>query len=501
MSSRVKAAEPARRTQSEPNPAGMMRRPKGEDASVSGAVVADVADVLGSPGQALADNVRAFFEPRFGFQFGNVRVHADATAATSAKAVGAAAYTVGNQIVFGEDRYVPTTRNGLGLLAHELTHVVQQSGSSPTTDLPIDDANSPAERTADSVSARLFDGAVTQALPIATGQGQHVARQPLPDSESGVVKNFPAPGRLTHDQLLDGIFKIVRILESATRSSVELTSLELTTLPAYVQAFVRVAQAERRSTTIYGPNPDNPVHQKVLRLLPPQPSQQNFLAPPSPPAPVPLKQPAPKLKDEVDVFLQKHAGEIEQLPNWTRNFAKGFNSTPVAQRFMQAATELNKTSLDSKKTPHFDWGFLIGIPIGAYEDVADQVKAVAQLVLKLSELHDRAEADPKQALADLYKFFVGLPDHLMSFCDAENLGALVGNAIVGDLDKELLNKDVKAQGEYFGKIVGKVLMEIALLLVGVEEAMAAVKGIRVSIQSLKESSLFIKMGEALSSSS
>ena len=90
-----------------------------------------VNDVLSSPGQALDSQTRAFFESRFGHDFSRVRVHTDANAAKSARAVNALAYTVGRDVAFGAGQYAPQTDAGRKLLAHELTHVVQQgSGSS-----------------------------------------------------------------------------------------------------------------------------------------------------------------------------------------------------------------------------------------------------------------------------------------------------------------------------------------------------------------------------------
>jgi hypothetical protein len=86
-----------------------------------------VHEALRSPGQPLAPAARAFFEPRFGHDFGRVRVHADARAAAAAQAVRAKAFTVGQDTVFGHGQYVPETDSGRQLLAHELTHVVQQS--------------------------------------------------------------------------------------------------------------------------------------------------------------------------------------------------------------------------------------------------------------------------------------------------------------------------------------------------------------------------------------
>jgi hypothetical protein len=84
---------------------------------------------LRSPGRPLDEPERAFMEPRLGHDFGRVRVHDDAQAAESAKALNALAYTVGHNIVFGAMQYSPETTAGQKLLAHELAHVVQQNGS------------------------------------------------------------------------------------------------------------------------------------------------------------------------------------------------------------------------------------------------------------------------------------------------------------------------------------------------------------------------------------
>ena len=88
-----------------------------------------VHDVLRLSGQPLDASARAFFEARFGHDFSRVRIHADAEAAKSAAAVNAIAYTAGEHIVFQTGRYAPSSPAGRRLLAHELTHVVQQSGT------------------------------------------------------------------------------------------------------------------------------------------------------------------------------------------------------------------------------------------------------------------------------------------------------------------------------------------------------------------------------------
>ena len=85
-----------------------------------------VHEVLRSPGQPLDAETRAFMEPRFHQDFSRVRVHTDARAVESTRAVNALAYTVGRDIVLGQRQYAPGTMEGRKLLAHELTHVVQQ---------------------------------------------------------------------------------------------------------------------------------------------------------------------------------------------------------------------------------------------------------------------------------------------------------------------------------------------------------------------------------------
>lgn len=91
----------------------------------------EVDAALAASGRPLDDSSRSFMEHRFGHDFSRVRVHADTRAAGSALAVGARAYTVGRDIVFGPGEYRPASTVGRRLLAHELAHVVQQRESGP----------------------------------------------------------------------------------------------------------------------------------------------------------------------------------------------------------------------------------------------------------------------------------------------------------------------------------------------------------------------------------
>lgn len=117
-----------------------------------------VYDVLRSPGRPLDEGTRGFMESRFGHDFSGVRVHTDARAGQSARAVNAHAYTVGQDVVFGVGQYRPRTSAGQRLLAHELAHTVQQENtpSLMRSDLQVAPASNiyeqQADRAADSVA-------------------------------------------------------------------------------------------------------------------------------------------------------------------------------------------------------------------------------------------------------------------------------------------------------------------------------------------------------------
>jgi len=132
----------------------------------SGNVSPMVDKVLHSPGHALEAGARSYFEPRFGSDLSRVRVHTDAEAAESARAVDAHAYTVGSHIVFGKGLYQPGTSSGRHLLAHELAHTMQSPETGgilrPLSIAPVDD---PSERAADHAASAVMSGESTSLAP------------------------------------------------------------------------------------------------------------------------------------------------------------------------------------------------------------------------------------------------------------------------------------------------------------------------------------------------
>src|SRR3954470_8499620 len=127
---------------------------KGQPSATSG-----VHEVLRAPGRPLDPLTRAAMEQRLGHDFSRVRVHTDAAAELSARALNARAYTVGTEMVFGAHEFAPEDREGRGLLTHELTHVVQQRNARIDISA-VEPRGSAAECEAD---AAAFDAAAERA--------------------------------------------------------------------------------------------------------------------------------------------------------------------------------------------------------------------------------------------------------------------------------------------------------------------------------------------------
>ena len=104
----------------------MQRKEKGGEETTADNNLENYVGSLNGGGQSLPNEVRNFYEPRFGYDFSNVKMHTDNVAAKSAQSINALAFTSGNNIVFNNGQYSPDTDSGKRLLGHELTHVVQQ---------------------------------------------------------------------------------------------------------------------------------------------------------------------------------------------------------------------------------------------------------------------------------------------------------------------------------------------------------------------------------------
>lgn len=153
-----------------------------------------VRSVLRASGQGLDAATRTLMEARFGHDFSRVRIHTDTPATESAQRLAARAYTVGEQIVFGAGQYAPSTAVGQQLLAHELTHVVQQQQGVPERGV-LPEAEPAAEREAEAVASRSNPLAPTGTTPRQIGHyppalaRQQTATSPAVATPSGMTRD------------------------------------------------------------------------------------------------------------------------------------------------------------------------------------------------------------------------------------------------------------------------------------------------------------------------
>ena len=161
---------------------GALQRDEPNTSSAFPSAAPIVHEVLGRSGQPLDSSTRAFMEPRFGHDFGNVRVHFDARSAASARSVKALAYTVGHDIVFSDGAFAPDDPSGRSLLAHELAHVVQQSDAHT--------AQGQIQRQPDETSTK--ESPPTKTPPAKTAPAKAPPRKTL--KSEGVDLNDPVAG-------------------------------------------------------------------------------------------------------------------------------------------------------------------------------------------------------------------------------------------------------------------------------------------------------------------
>jgi outer membrane protein OmpA-like peptidoglycan-associated protein len=146
-----------------------IQRYVGQGVEYMDAAPASVDRVLASSGRPLEPALQQDMGQRFGYDFSRVRVHTDSEAAASARAVNAGAYAVGDHIVFGVGQFAPATHEGRRLIAHELTHVVQQSGSEGNRPGPNNEQH----------------GLLSTSYPTIGSSGLSVQRQPLGGGQAG----------------------------------------------------------------------------------------------------------------------------------------------------------------------------------------------------------------------------------------------------------------------------------------------------------------------------
>jgi|SRR5262245_2374524 len=248
-----------------------------------------VHEVLNSSGEPLEKSTRAAMETRFGHDFSNVRVHTDARAAESADAVNAFAYTVRNDIVFASGKYSPATDSGSQLIAHELTHVVQQSRSGPSSagNLVLDEPHSQMELQAEQAASTASQEHSVKAA--AANHTASVQRQQAPppapkapakapakktskaaEKKTYPVENCPLPSDFPDEHEAGMNMMCVAPASFEKNSQCNLTAKHLELLnKAKEPALKRVEKAEARMHWLGGPEYAERVGRRIFKGEPP----------------------------------------------------------------------------------------------------------------------------------------------------------------------------------------------------------------------------------------
>jgi Domain of unknown function (DUF4157) len=178
-----------------------------------GTVPDSVDSVLSSPGRPLEPSLQQDMGQRFGHDFSHVRVHTGAEAARSAQDINANAYTVGHNIVFGADQFAPKTQIGKRLLAHELTHVVQQSEvENHDTGLHVPNMATPIKGHAkvgkiQKENNRALDKKAKKIIDAAKDAGKSIDQRAI-DAVTSIIKTYYDPTlveKITYDEKERGL--------------------------------------------------------------------------------------------------------------------------------------------------------------------------------------------------------------------------------------------------------------------------------------------------------
>jgi len=216
-------------------------RPKSErgagDEAVGGDVEAGIRSLPGR-GRPLPAPARSFFENRFGQDFGSVRIHTGGGAAALARSVGARAFTTGSDVVFGAGEYLPETVSGRRLLAHELTHVVQQGGRPSAIQRTPACSNQSQVEEIIKKNPRSYPSTVTMFL-------QEIVSR---DTYTSLAKGIQAKNQVTNTNDLVAEFEALNIGVKANKIGNCVVLIKNWTSPAWVSRQKRVSCDDRIAT-------------------------------------------------------------------------------------------------------------------------------------------------------------------------------------------------------------------------------------------------------------
>jgi len=517
-------------------------------------VPASVGRVLATSGHPLETALRQDVERRFGHDFSHVRVHRDDPAERSAKEVNALAYTAGHHIVFGAGQYAPQTNMGRRLIAHELTHVVQQQGDHGGGFLQraINPACEPA-------LARNRSNPVCKPPPSAQNVGNATHRKIQQDfaTNPDQLKEVPIPGSGNHcsESKFEPLFArgradLVKVLSrSATTVHVQIAEIKplnfdgVSLGPSQVKCYqdhLRDTGSLCEPMGAYTPQKMNEseadpatkdsvemckrlnaigkkvvVSEKGLSLPP-----QVFDLIGRPMIALPcfdgvvcyscLNSEQESKERNLDEVVANPGSEA--IAGFVIGFLAGSRRTVPAQTWAKlSATLTQPTNLGA-----FVAGQFVGRPLGVLASLEDLVGGIASLLKMALELGPvgiiagewnairKGEDSPtvrraraaKDVIEGLRQFGVELNSNPnLLFESGEDIGSLCGE----EAGRRFLNEFVAAEPYVMGVIAGKVQgyigAEVAMLLIGAEELAAAGKVVSAAGRAAKASHFGLRILE------
>lgn len=257
----------------------LQKKEKVASQSVGATPKAAVSEVLNSPGVIMAPETQQFMEAHFNRDFGNVRIHTDGRAANSADMLNARAYTRKNDIVFGPGQYRPETRDGKRLLAHELTHVVQQD-SGIATKLHSPGHRSALELEADHVADSVVAAESGNAAEVNMKSGPDIQRDVLDENNAESVEDLLEPLDGDHPQA-----PMLDVPSADEQGSVALDEMEFDSAMEEAPLEVEGIQLDQKKTK---KKKDPPPPPKVISKIEVDLSKQSLVITFSDPAEKPL---------------------------------------------------------------------------------------------------------------------------------------------------------------------------------------------------------------------
>ena len=174
----------------------LMQRKEDVSGTVDDAVAKTIQSKRGG-GAPLDESARSNLEPSMGHDFSDVRVHTDGEADSLNRAVQAEAFTTGNDIFFRSGSYSPGSSDGQKLLAHELTHVVQQRNAPPASEMTVSSPEDASEREA---------SAVADSYGSQSAEAAAVSREAMPEEEEMLQGSFIDRQGMEEEEMLQGSF-------------------------------------------------------------------------------------------------------------------------------------------------------------------------------------------------------------------------------------------------------------------------------------------------------